>query len=65
MNTYGAEWVKNGNQYNILTYPSQYVTQWPDGTKNSVWTLTENDTDTKYFKEVRSTIFDEYKSSII
>ena len=64
VNTYGAEWVKNGNQYNILTYPSQYVTQWPDGTKNSVWTLTENDTDTKYFKEVRSTIFDEYKSSI-
>ena len=64
VNTYGAEWVKNGNQDNILTYPSQYVTQWPDGTKNSVWTLTENDTDTKYFKEVRSTIFDEYKSSI-
>ena len=64
VNTYGAEWVKNGNQYNILTYPSQYVTQWPDGTKNSVWMLTENDTDTKYFKEVRSTIFDEYKSSI-
>jgi len=64
VNTYGAEWVKNGNQHNILTYPSQYVTQWPDGTKNSVWTLTENDTDTKYFKEVRSTIFDEYKSSI-
>ena len=64
VNTYGAEWVKNGNQYNILTYPSQYVTQWPDGTKNSVWTLTENDTDTKYFQEVRSTIFDEYKSSI-
>lgn len=64
VNTYGAERVKNGNQYNILTYPSQYVTQWPDGTKNSVWTLTENDTDTKYFKEVRSTIFDEYKSSI-
>ena len=64
VNTYGAEWVQNGKQYNILTYPSQYVTQWPDGTKNSVWTLTENDTDTKYFKEVRSTIFDEYKSSI-
>ena len=64
VNTYGAEWVQNGKQYNILTYPSQYVTEWPDGTKNSVWTLTENDTDTKYFKEVRSTIFDEYKSSI-
>ena len=64
VNTYGAEWVQNGKQYNILTYPSQYVTQWPDGTKNSVWTLTENDEDTTYFKDVRSTIFDEYKSSI-
>lgn len=61
VNTYGAEW---SDGKNIFSYPAQYVTQWPDGTKNSVWTLTENDKDTTYFKDVRSTIFDEYKSSI-
>ena len=64
VNTYGAEWTGNRN---VFSYPAQYVTQWPDGTKLPYWLLTSPGTsvnDHNYFEEVRDEIFSYYKSSI-
>lgn len=61
VNTYGATWEKDKN---IMSYAAQYVTQWPDGTSESVWTLTKDDKDTTWFNRVRDAIFDNYKSKI-
>ena len=60
VNTYGAEWTGNRN---VFSYPAQYVTKWPDGTTKPYWQLTSEDT-TKWFKEVRAEIFNQYKTSI-
>lgn len=60
VNTYGAEWTNNRN---VFSYPAQYVTEWPDGTTKPYWQLTSKDT-TKWFKEVRDEIFNQYKTSI-
>lgn len=61
VNTYGATWE---NDKNIMSYAAQYVTRWPDGTSDSVWTLTKDDTNTAWFNTVRDAIFDNYKSTI-
>lgn len=61
VNTYGATWE---NDKNIMSYAAQYVTQWPDGTSDSVWTLTKDDTNTAWFNTVRDAIFNNYKSKI-
>lgn len=61
VNTYGATWENNKN---IMSYAAQYVTRWPDGTSDSVWTLTKDDTNTAWFNTVRDAIFDNYKSTI-
>ena len=61
VNTYGATWENNKN---IMSYAAQYVTRWPDGTSDSVWTLTKDDTNTAWFNTVRNAIFDNYKSTI-
>lgn len=61
VNTHGATWE---NDKNIMSYAAQYVTQWPDETSDSVWTLTENDADTTWFNTVRNAIFDNYKTTI-
>lgn len=61
VNTYGATWENNKN---IMSYAAQYVTRWPDGTSDSVWTLTKDDTNTAWFNTVRDAIFDNYKTTI-
>ena len=61
VNTYGATWENNKN---IMSYAAQYVTRWPDGTSDSVWTLTKDDTNTAWFNTVRNAIFNNYKSKI-
>lgn len=61
VNTYGATWENNKN---IMSYAAQYVTRWPDGTSDSVWTLTKDDTNTAWFNTVRNAIFDNYKTTI-
>ena len=61
VNTYGATWE---NDKNIMSYAAQYVTQWPDGTSDSVWTLTKDDANTAWFNTVRDAIFDNYKTTI-
>lgn len=61
VNTYGATWENNKN---IMSYAAQYVTRWPDGTSDSVWTLTKDDTNIAWFNTVRDAIFDNYKSTI-
>ena len=61
VNTYGATWENNKN---IMSYAAQYVTRWPDGTSDSVWTLTKDDTNTAWFNTVRNAIFNNYKSTI-
>lgn len=61
VNTYGATWENNKN---IMSYAAQYVTQWPDGTSDSVWMLKKNDANTEWFNTVRDAIFDSYKSKI-
>lgn len=61
VNTYGAIWE---NDKNIMSYAAQYVTRWPDGTSDSVWTLTKDDTNTAWFNTVRNAIFNNYKSKI-
>ena len=61
VNTYGATWENNKN---IMSYAAQYVTRWPDGTSDSVWTLTKDDANTTWFNTVRDAIFENYKSTI-
>lgn len=61
VNTYGATWEKDKN---IMSYAAQYVTQWPDGTSDSVWKLTKDDENTAWFNTVRNAIFDNYKTTI-
>lgn len=61
VNTYGATWENNKN---IMSYVAQYVTQWPDKTTDSVWTLTKDDANTAWFDTVRDAIFENYKSKI-
>lgn len=61
VNTYGATWE---NDKNIMSYAAQYVTRWPDGTSDSVWTLTKDDANTTWFNTVRDAIFENYKSTI-
>lgn len=61
VNTYGATWEKDKN---IMSYAAQYVTQWPDGTSDSVWKLTKDDANTAWFNTVRDAIFDNYKTTI-
>lgn len=61
VNTYGATWE---NDKNIMSYAAQHVTQWPDGTSDSVWTLTKDDANTTWFDTVRNAIFENYKSEI-
>lgn len=66
VNTYGATWERAGTDpsKNIMSYAAQYVTQWPDGTSDSVWKLTKDDKDTTWFNTVRDAIFDNYKTTI-
>lgn len=61
VNTYGATWENNKN---IMSYAAQYVTEWPDKTNGSVWTLTKDDVNTTWFDTVRNAIFENYKSEL-
>lgn len=62
INTTGAVWRNNKN---IVTNVSSYITEWPDGTTGSTWTVTRDDSSAgDDFTYILDSIWEAYASKI-